>query len=150
MLSINLARISNEILLFNYVPIIENGEANGLILFAEKLDLPLYLYNIAELVSGHINKFQKKSNDEMLSARELEIIYLLFHFTYEEMAFIINAVYGSSLKPVTISKIISRNLYTKFNVLNLKSLKEIAFQKGYHKKIPLSLLGNIFIPITKI
>ena len=57
-------------------------------------------------------------------------------------------IYKFNFSDKTVANIISAKLYTKFNVYGQEALISKIYECGYHQKIPLSFLSNMFIKLS--
>lgn len=90
-------------------------------------------------------------SDKWLTNREHEVLFLLFHCdSYQHIANLLSLSYQKRFTGSMVAKIISRNLYSKFNVFNLDALKDAAHQMGYHKNVPTSLFAEFMVPYSNL
>lgn len=148
------------IMLFNIDPII-NKSTNDVIAFITTAKIPQYPISLFKLPSL-INKFKKfnltvtnpafdKLSDKVFGNREVEIVFLLFYFdTIADIAQLLSLRYNQKVSPNIITKILHRKIYPKFEVKNLKTLKDKALMMGYHKHIPVSLMIPMVFEITEL
>ena len=152
-IGVSFNRLPNYRLLhFYYEPII-NPITNNIIAIkveAKLIKYPLRWSSLSSFLKREFQHFfttQLTGKDKLLSTREHEIIFLLFHMdTYEDIAEVINMNYNLQLTESAIGKYIRSNLYPKFKVNDKKSLKTRAQSLGYHKNIPISLLRPAVLP----
>lgn len=89
--------------------------------------------------------------DEWLTNRELEVLFLLFHCdNYQQISNLLSLSYGINYSASMVAKVVGRNLYNKFEVNNLESLKEAAHKLNYHKSVPISLFGEFMYPLEQL
>ena len=147
-LSVNKIRKTGyETLLFEYTPLINKNTNNvvAILISAEVPLIPINFHNLKERLK--LNSQAETIFDDRLelSEREKEILFLLFHCSSRvEIAEIISKVHGTKLTESAIRKLIQRNLYTKFNVLNDLELRNAIRNAGFHLRIPDSI-SNEFI-----
>lgn len=132
------------ILIFEYEPIInqDTGNVIAIRIYAHKPRFPLNWFKIQ--LSNYRFNDQNYSDikkplmyDKLLTTREHEILFLLFHIdTYDGVAAFINANSQTKTSSSAVGKMIRRNLYRKFNVNDINSLKVKAIKLNYHKNIP--------------
>jgi len=147
-LSVNkIRKIGYETLLFEYTPLINKNTNNvvAILISAEVPLIPINFHNLKERLK--LNRQDETIFDDRLelSEREKEILFLLFHCSSRvEIAEIISKVHGTKLTESAIRKLIQRNLYTKFNVVNDLELRNAIRNAGFHLRIPDSI-SNEFI-----
>lgn len=158
-LSIRFDRPSGkETIMSLYKPIIDDGQhVYGVVITLEPVLFPiyfnyekiLYLVKIGNREGAH--KINNSTNRYNMSAREHEIMFLLFFCdTYEEIASVLSLIDNKVISFHAVAKIITRNLYPRFNVYNIKALKEVALKKRFHKQIPHTLFGEFICRITDL
>jgi hypothetical protein len=154
LLGINFTRKSEHtILIFEYTPIInrDTDDVIAIQIYAHKPRFPINWFKIPLLSNTPTDqnanlKERPLMYDTLLSTREHEILFLLFHLdTYEGVAAFLNVNCGSNITPSAVGKIIRRSLYQKFNVNDINSLKAKAALLDYHKHIPIYIM-----PVTAI
>lgn len=138
------------LLLFTYTPILStlDNQVLGVRVTATVPHFKLNPYNLHRIFSntfdGHVRQMVEKDKQKPLSEIELSILFLLSHsFSYEEIASTLTMVYP--YKPTNkgiVAKIVSRKLYTKFNVSNLISLKSKYQKSRLNAQIPKMLFGE--------
>ncbi|MBX9866854.1 MAG: hypothetical protein K2Y14_08045 [Burkholderiales bacterium] len=153
-LGINFKRKSEHVILIsNYTPIInrDTGNVIAIQINAHKPRFPLNWFKIPLLSNTPTDqnanlKERPLMYDTLLTTREHEILFLLFHLdTYEGIAAFLNVNCGSNVTPSSVGKIIRRNLYKKFNVNDINSLKAKAALLDYHKHIPIYIMPVLAI-----
>lgn len=143
------------LIIINFQPLINYSTENivGFKITGEIPNLPLQFYGIKEIINNSNEKrgAQKAKNDKLLSNREHEVLFLLFYCgNYQQVADLLSLSHGKSVSSSMVAKIVSRNLYTKFDVVNLESLMAAGHKLGYHKNVPLSLFGEFMFPLSKL
>lgn len=139
-LSVNKIRKTGyETLLFEYTPLINKNTNNvvAILISAEVPLIPINFHNLKERLK--LNSLDETSVEDRLdlSEREKEILFLLFHCNSRvEIAEIISKIHEKSITESAIRKLIQRNLYTKFNVVNDMELRNAIRNAGFHLKIP--------------
>lgn len=134
-------------------PIVNPGTNDTVAISMElrKLDIPLYFAKILELNSFPISNLTQDYQDHLLTKREHEIAFLLFHYpTSEKIAEIISSFSPKPVSAKTIRNILSQQLYPKFKVYNIQALIDKLYVLDYHKKIPPSLLVDQYFDLTGI
>ena len=149
-LSINLNRENPDYHVLQVVksPIINPHTDNvvGVIVEFCKIDFPLYFHKIFQIQPKQISKTKVISSDELLTTREHEIAFLLFYCrNSDEIASTINTFNDKFITSKTIRNIIRQQLYPKLDVSNVEAALLCLRELGYHKKVPKSLLTNIYI-----
>lgn len=153
-INVELRNNISQILICMKLPIIhpENGGVAGVCIEFREIETSLYFQNFQKILSiitpsAHIGDF--RGNDKLLSHREHEIAFLLFHCkTSNEIAEIISKFNKKSVTPKTIRNIIRQQLYLKLGVWQHDQLMEKLHGLGYHRRIPRSLLSNQFINLS--
>lgn len=148
LLGVNFKRKSEHtILIFEYTPMInqDTGDIIAIEIYAHKPRFPLNWFKIPLLIKepNQQEGWQEKPlmYDKLLTTREHEVLFLLFHIdTYEGVAAFLNINYGSKISSSAVGKIVRRNLYQKFNVNDINSLKLKASKLDYHKHIPIYIM----------
>ena len=144
-LSVNKMRTAGyETLLFEYTPLLNKNTNNvvAILISAEIPLIPINFHNLKERLK--LNSLYETSLDENsvedrldLSEREKEILFLLFHCSSRaEIAEIISKIHEKSISESAIRKLIQRNLYSKFNVVNDLELRNAIRNSGFHLRIP--------------
>lgn len=139
-----------------YYPIINRttGDVVGFKYTGSVPDLPINLYALSQVLSSITTKQRnnaKELSDDRLTNLEHEIVYLAFQCdSYQEIADLLSLAHGKKFSRDKVAKIILRNLYSKFDVLNFDKLKEKAHALGYHKKLPANLFGEFVYPLEKL
>lgn len=137
-----------ETLSYEYLPLVNNETLNvvAVLITAEVPVVPISFYKITQglrkkqLSTRVINK--KNLN---FSEREKEILFFLFHCnTKAEIAEILSNIYGKTITESSIRKLIHRNLYHKFNVVNEVELKNVIREYGFYLKVP-DIISDEFI-----
>lgn len=150
--STNLYRASPHYsLLINFQPI-TNPRAENQIMCALVEFVPVELSYFYDLLLNNevlVEGPNLPDNDKFLTRREHQIAFLLFHSkNLIEIANLIGKFEGKSITASTVNNIIHRYLFKKFMVKNKEDLMDKLIENGYHKKMPNSLLSNIFVDIT--
>ena len=143
------------LIIINFQPLI-NYSTDNVIRFrlsGEQIDLPLQLYSIKEIIRS--SKFAKNNyqpqNDDFLTNREHEILFLLFYCdNYQQIADLMSLSHSINFTSSMVAKVVSRNLYVKFDEVNLDALKQAAHRKNYHKNVPPSLFGEFMYPLSML
>lgn len=143
------------LIIINFQPLINYSTNNiiGFRLSGEKVNLPLQLYSIKEIIrsSKQIKYDRRIENDKFLTNREHEVIFLLFYCdNYQQVAELISLSHGINFTSSMVAKVVSRNLYVKFDQVNLDALKQAAHRKNYHKNVPPSLFGEFMYPLSML
>ena len=90
---------------------------------------------------NHLNNYKIK-----LSSREELILFLITIGKQEkEIANILSIIYNELITREAISKLISRNLYTKLNVWNRSNLIEKSLELNILKQFPLLLIKKLHL-----
>lgn len=149
-LSINLNREDPEYHVLHVVksPIINPHTDNvvGIIVEFCKIDFPLYFHKIFQIQPKQVCKTKIVCNDELLTAREHEIAFLLFYCrNSDEITNTINMFNDKFITSKTVRNIIRQQLYPKLEVNNVDTALIKLRELGYHKKVPKSLLTNLYI-----
>lgn len=109
-----------------------------------------YFFHILVQTSEKIEVNNLPDNDEKLTQREHQIAFLLFHCKdLHEIASVISLFNRKTISAKTVANIISRYLFTKFQVSSREELMNALSKYGYDQKMPNSLLSNQFIDLTK-
>lgn len=156
-LSINFLRHKEDIiLLIDYTPIV-NQSTGDVIAVGIKMHTVLYpmLWHklfIAEDTYEHIPLAEiiEQVDENGLTTIEQEIGFLIFNCdNYTEIAQILSWCHNKKFTKSWVTKLIVQKLWIKFKVYNLKSLKQKLLEKGYHKTVPASLIGETVIEVSK-
>lgn len=139
----------------SYSPIINRstGDVVGFKSSTQKSNIPIRLYSLPRILTNTTNSVnnQNEPSDKFLTNVEHEILYLTFQCdNYQEIALLLSLAHREEISRAKVAKIVLRNLYTKFNVLNLEALKDKAHELGYHKNVPTSLFGEFVYPLDKL
>lgn len=153
-LSVNKIRKTGyETLLFEYTPLINKNTNNvvAILISAEVPLIPINFHNLKERLKLN-NQDEVIVEDKLdLSEREKEILFLLFHCSSRaEIAEIISKIHGKKLTESAIRKLIQRNLYTKFNVVNDLELRNAIRHTGFHLKIPDSISEEFIFTVDDL
>lgn len=147
-LSVNKRRKSGyELLLFEYTPLInkKTGNVIAILIAAEVPLIPINFHNLKERLKHISIENNEHEGSLQLTEREKEVLFLLFHCrSRNEIAEILSNVYGKNITEAAIRKLIQRNLYSKFNVLNDPDLRNAIRNTGFHLKIP-DIISDEFI-----
>ena len=143
------------LIIINFQPLINYSSENvvGFKVTGEIPNLPLQFYGIKEIISNSNEKrvIPKVKNDKFLTNREHEVLFLLFYCdNYQQAADLLSLSHGTNVTNSMVAKVVSRNLYAKFEVVNLESLMAAGHKLGYHKNIPLPLFGEFMFPMSKL
>lgn len=143
------------LIVINFQPLINYDTDNiiGFKITGEIPDHPLQFYGIKEIIRSSSEKrpATKVKNDKFLTNREHEVLFLLFYCdNYQQVADLLSLSHGVNVTSSMVAKIVSRNLYVKFDVVNLESLMAAGHKNGYHKSVPLSLFGEFMFPMSKV
>lgn len=143
------------LILISFYPLVNYATDNliGFKITGEIPDLPLQFYGIKEIIERNrpANSTQKTKNDKFLSNREHEVLFLLFYCdNYQQVADLLSLSHGINVTSSMVAKVVSRNLYVKFKVVNLEALKEAGHREGYHKQLPVSLFGEFMYPLKRL
>lgn len=156
LLGINFKREKEHtILIFDYTPMInkDTGDIIAIEIYAHKPILPLNWFKLLLLRNERTNQIinldtRPQMYDHLLTTREHEILFLLFHIdNYEGIAAFLNVSCDIKISTSAVGKIIRRNLYQKFHVNDINSLKIKASQFNYHKQIPVYIIPVMTITI---
>lgn len=140
--------------ILTYAPLINPDTDNviGYKITGELPEFPLNFYNLEKII--HTSHYENKpilANDEEEQLQEDAILFLLFHCeNYQKIAELLSLTYGRKITRFMISKIIVRKIYPKFDVINLPALKQVAHEQGYHKKLPVGLLGEFMYNLNNL
>lgn len=147
-LSVNKLRKSGyELLLFEYTPLInkKTGSIIAILIAAEVPLIPINFHNLKERLKHIYIENNEHEGSLQLTEREKEVLFLLFHCrSRNEIAEILSNVYGKNITEAAIRKLVQRNLYGKFNVLNDQDLRNAIRNTGFHLKIP-DVISDEFI-----
>lgn len=156
-LSLKFARkIEYWLIIITFQPLV-NYSTNNIIGYKitgrvpENIMLPFY--GLKEIIkeSKPRKQLHEIKTDEWLTTKEHEVLFLLFSCdTYAHIATLLSLSHQVNYTSSMVAKIVNRNLYSKFNVSNLESLKQSAYKMGYHKNIPASLFGEFMLPLNKL
>lgn len=143
------------LIILTYAPLI-NPDTNNIIgykISGEIPDIPLIFYNLEKIihVSHSDYSLPETSIESLFTLQEQAILFLLFNCqNYQEIANLLTLIYRKKISKSMIAKIVIRKIYAKANVINLPALKKYAHDNGYHKKIPLPLLGEFMFELSEI
>ena len=140
--------------ILTYSPLINRVTNNviGYKIAGEPANFPLVFHNLDQIVmASHFDGITQPSEESPITLQEQAILFLLFNCdNYQEIAASLSLIYRKVISKSQVSKIIIRKLYPKFNVGNLAALKKVAYEAGYHKKIPLALFGEFMFPLNEL
>lgn len=147
-LSVNkIRKIDYELLLFEYIPLVnkETDHVIAILISAEVPKIPINFYNLKERLKQGTTEYNEPDDKLQLTEREREVLFLLFHCRSRgEIAEILSNIYNKNISEAAIRKLIQRNLYSKFNVLNDQELRYTIRSMGFHLKIP-DIMSDEFI-----
>lgn len=136
---------------FDYIPLVnkDTNDFMGIKIRISKPKVTLYYKTLLMKMSNMFDIAPKPINKQN---REIELLFLLCHLsTNIEIATYLNLCGGAHIVTAgAIHKFITRNLYAKFGVDNLNSLKKKAIQLGYHRVPPQNLLQSSLILVDEI
>lgn len=154
-LSLRFSRQSKYwLIILTYTPLINPDTDNviGYKIIGELPAFPMIFYNLDKIIKqSHYDKNPELEHNNPDQLIEDAILFLLFHCdSYEQIAELLALAYRRKITRYMVSKIITRKIYPKFNVLNLPTLKKIAHDQGFHKKIPVLLLGEFMYELDNL
>ena len=153
-LSINLNHTNDFMIMQGVIKPIINPETNDIVALSvesRRLNFPVYFYKMLMFTSNALRTNKIEHSDQFLTLREHEIGFLLFYCkNANNIAQIISNLHDKPISSKTINNIIRQQLYAKFNVYNLDTLRDKLYENGYHKNIPASLLANTYIDLSNI
>lgn len=142
------------LVILTYTPLINPDTDNvvGYKISGESPNFPLVFYNLEKIIQiAHHDVTPSVEDDGLLTLQEQAILFLLFHCdNYQQVADLLTLSYRKVMSKSMVSKIVIRKIYPKFKVGNLPSLKQAAHEAGYHKKIPLVLLGEFMFELEDL
>lgn len=151
-IGINLKRNLNNIMLHFKLSPLHNRKTGKIVAIeceVSNLRFPLLLSSPNKLFKTQ-NRPLQKNNDDFLTNRQHEVLFLQFHCkSAKEIAQKLSYIYNKTMSLHTIGKI-NQQLYKKFGVYNLDALLEVAYVRGYNRKIPISLLSDHTIDIQEL
>lgn len=108
-----------------------------------------YFYHILIHTKNKIEPANLPDNDSFLTRREHQVAFLLCHCkNSSEIAQVLSLFNQKNIQAKTVNNIISRYLFSKFNVDTKAELINKLKEMNYDKKMPNSLLSNQFIDLT--
>lgn len=153
-LSVNLNHEFDYLLLYGRITPLINPTNNQLVAISVEstpVEFTLYFANLLSHINPQPTLFLKQYTDKLLTKREHEIAFLLFHtVNSEQIASILSLFAAKAVTAKTIRNIISQQLLPKLKVYNKPALLIKLRELGYHKKIPPTLLTNLHIDLTTI
>lgn len=143
--------MANLVLCFKFTPLY-NRETNNIIAIetsASLLNSPLLLSEPCKLLKHGVFS-TTKSNDPLLSRREHEVLFLQFQCkSAKEISQKLSDIYSKPVSYNTVGRI-TNSVYKKFKVFNHDQLLIEARKRGYHRKIPVTLLSDLNIGIQDL
>lgn len=143
-----------ETLSYEYLPLVNNETLNivAVLITAEVPVVPLSFYKITQSFKNQKLPTRVINNkDYTLSEREQEVLFFLFHCNNKtEIAEILSNIYGKIITESSIRKLIHRNLYSKFNVVNEIELRSVIREHGFYLKIPDIISDEFIFNITEL
>ncbi len=121
---------------------IQSNQKIGLFIKANEVNAVKIITLIKHLDTLNDNKaviinFSNNQNKVSLTEREEFILFLLALGKYDkEIAYLLHMATGVELTKDAITKIVTRSLFQKFNVVTRSELTLIAHEAGYTKKLP--------------
>lgn len=154
-LTVNKGRkIGYETLLYEYSPLVNNNTKNvvAILITAEVPSIPISFYKITQsfkdqgIVNRNIHDIKTP-----LSEREREVLFLLFHCRNKsEIAEVLSNIHGKQITESAIRKLIHRNLYSKFNVVNEIGLRNAIREYGFYLRIPDAISDEFIFNVTDL
>ena len=129
-------------------PIIANGKVLGIFIDSNSThELSKVDFNIISSLKNNkiINLKTQKNSSSDINIKFIEDIItflLVIGFPDKEIANILCQV-GKCISHHAISKIITRNLFSKFNVTSRVQLIKKLYSLGFHKSLPQCLIHNV-------
>lgn len=153
-LSVNLNHERDYLLLhcrLNPLINLSNNQLVAISVESTPVEFTLYFANLLNHLHPQPILCSKKYTDELLTKREHEIAFLLFHtVNSEQIASILSLFAAKAVTAKTIRNIISQQLLPKLKVYNKPALLIKLRELGYHKKIPPTLLTNLHIDLATL
>ncbi len=153
LLSLRFSRqTSYWLIILTYAPLINPDTDNviGFKITGVLPDFPLNFYNLEKIIQS--SHYENKPPLDSASEEQLQeeaILFLLFHCeNYQRIAELLSLTNGRKITRFMVSKVVTRKIYPKFAVINLEALKQKAHEQGYHKKIPVGLLGEFMYDLN--
>lgn len=132
-------RVGYEMLIYEYIPLTNKTTQNvvAILISAELPSIPISFYNLKETLKQKNWECNKINENLVLSEREKEILFLVFHCrSRDEIAEILSRLHGKLITEDAVRKIIQRNLYSKFNAVNDSELRKFIRNSKFYLRIP--------------
>lgn len=132
---------------------IANHKSNMILIELQRVPMTFQAKKFGEILDRFINKktpaflskdLFKKSTPPNLTVREEEVLFLLtLGYGYKKIATTLSATNGKQISFTSISPIIRKQLFTKFDVDSVDQLLTIVLETNYFKQVPSSLIDAI-------
>ncbi|MDQ5921301.1 MAG: hypothetical protein QG673_1359 [Pseudomonadota bacterium] len=104
-------------------------------------------FEYANIISNLLFANTRRSLDNEVSLRELEIIYFIIRGrTYEQIASVLSQIHNKLISSSCVGKIVRSTLYDKFDVWNKFDLKQVLFRSNFVNKIPGTVCKTLLNP----